>query len=349
MHSHPNFDDRLLTMETTMNRTRPTRRPISPAFTLIELLVVIAIIAILAAILFPAFAAVKEQARQSDTMSNMHEIYEGARMFYEDEGHYPSSLFGYAETVSPNIGVPGSPPAMPAVAGDPITPMEKATEDFTTATSGSTFGYLFGHQVKDYNAFLCPDNTVTNQSAVTEVYYPLSLTNNQPTVVTWQQDDPATTPCPFYGDPDLPARQLAGGSTNPTFYVGQPKLYYVMDTMDIGPMIDSTGKQMVDSNGAKMYELHYSTDWTHMRYDAQNACDLYGDNGAPPGTSATNGSPITAQLKYQNPPSENTILTWNTQHVATAGSSSVIILLLSGTARKISISQALQQLPLNYR
>ena len=44
------------------------------AFTLIELLVVIAIIAILAAVLFPVFAAVRENARQSACASNMRQI-----------------------------------------------------------------------------------------------------------------------------------------------------------------------------------------------------------------------------------------------------------------------------------
>src|ERR1700722_8923981 len=63
------------------------------AFTLIELLVVIAIIAILAAILFPVFAVVREQARQSNTMSSLHSVYVGSKMFFDDEGHFPSTLF----------------------------------------------------------------------------------------------------------------------------------------------------------------------------------------------------------------------------------------------------------------
>src|SRR4051812_37045676 len=95
-------------MEISM-KTRPTHgaRGLS-AFTLIELLVVIAIIAILAAILFPIFSTVRENARQSSTMSNMHNIYVNAKTFYEDEGHYPASLFGYVQSPT-GMALPNPP------------------------------------------------------------------------------------------------------------------------------------------------------------------------------------------------------------------------------------------------
>src|SRR5262245_10050718 len=68
------------------------------AFAVIELLVVIQIIAMRAAILFPIFGTVRENGRQTSTMSNMHTIYVNAKTFYEDEGHFPAALFGYAES-----------------------------------------------------------------------------------------------------------------------------------------------------------------------------------------------------------------------------------------------------------
>ena len=54
------------------------------AFTLIELLVVIAIIAILAAILFPVFAAAKESAKLTVTMSNMNQIGKAVHLYLGD-------------------------------------------------------------------------------------------------------------------------------------------------------------------------------------------------------------------------------------------------------------------------
>lgn len=54
------------------------------AFTLIELLVVIAIIAILAAILFPVFAAAKESAKLTTSISNMSQIGKAVYLYLGD-------------------------------------------------------------------------------------------------------------------------------------------------------------------------------------------------------------------------------------------------------------------------
>ncbi|HEV2473945.1 MAG TPA: hypothetical protein VGS41_14815, partial [Chthonomonadales bacterium] len=134
--------------------------------------------------------------------------------------------------------------------------------------------------------------------------------------------------CPIYGDQDLP---------DPS-YVGQPKLFYKMDSVDIGPMVDGQGNIQYDATGNPKYELHYSPNWTHELYNAAQGCDVDGQ-----------GNPLTTQLKYKNPPTERTIICYVTQHVATAGSNNCIILLLSGTARKVSTQQAYQQLPLGYQ
>ncbi len=311
-------------------RLMPRRRA-HGAFTIIELLVVIAIIAILAAILFPVFGAVREQARQSGTMSNLHTVYVGAKLFNEDEGHYPSVLFGYAEAPDSTI----TPPQRPALPTDVnptlnITSMELAREFFATNVGtpavGLNRGYLYPEQVKDYITFTTPDNLVKDKRMVTQVYYPHNSLYKPDQIVTWE----ATTgsSCATIGDRDLPSAS----------YIGQPKLYYVMDSMDIGPRLDANGNIMYVSPGMPQYELHYSPDWTHK---LGTACE--------PTDAANSGQIDVTQLKYKNPPADRTVLTYVTQHVATANSSKVMVILLSGTAKKMDVVQAARLLPLNYK
>ena len=322
-------------MDTRLPTISPRPRA-SKAFTLIELLVVIAIIAILAAILFPIAGTVREQARQSSTLSNLHSIYVASKTYYEDEGRFPASLFGYAETKIPGAVLP-NPLVAPALPGDLIVPIDEATETFSTNPSaGSSFktyqrGFLYREQLKDYKTFLCDDNPIKNKQAVTQVYWPVNSpiskslggTLANPALVTWSQTDLTQNP-KYYGDTDFPGPG----------YAGKAKLFYVMDSMDIGPMLDGNGKVVKDSTGAVRYELHYSPDWTH-RLGVVDDVDA-------------NNNPITTQLKYKFPPSERTIITYVTEHAATAGSPTDIVLLLSGTARKVDAKVMFKNAPTNY-
>jgi len=64
--------------------------PRKSGFTLIELLVVIAIIAILAAILFPVFQSVRENARQTQCISNIKQLGLGVLQYNQDaDEKYP--------------------------------------------------------------------------------------------------------------------------------------------------------------------------------------------------------------------------------------------------------------------
>jgi prepilin-type N-terminal cleavage/methylation domain-containing protein len=312
-------------------RTRHGRRA-KRAFTLVELLTVIAIIAVLAALLFPVFAAAREQTRQSNTFSNMHSMYEGVRLFDEDEKRFPSTLFPYAETMIPAgviqpAGCPATRPAVPAdvnASSDTSVALNNARGLFAENATCTqlNYGYLYGEQVKDYRSFLCTDNTAIDKSKVTQVYYPLSVFST-PTLVTWV----ASSPTQIDGDYDIP------GPPDGTIYSGQPKLYYTMDSMDIGPMLDAEGNQMV-INGQPAYELHYTPDWTHLLGATQDV------NG--------NGQANITQLKYKNPPPDRTVITYVTYHVTTAHSSYVLVLLDSGSAIKLDYKRALQELPLNF-
>jgi len=58
-------------------------------FTLVELLIVIAIITLLIAIALPIMTRVREKARQTACMGNLHSIQLAIRMYRIDEGAYP--------------------------------------------------------------------------------------------------------------------------------------------------------------------------------------------------------------------------------------------------------------------
>lgn len=68
-------------------------------FTLIELLVVIAIVAILAAILFPVITNARENAWQSQCVSNLKQLGSAVRMYVDDCGAFP--MLSCAATVTP--------------------------------------------------------------------------------------------------------------------------------------------------------------------------------------------------------------------------------------------------------
>ena len=319
------------------------RQRIQSAFTLIELLVVIAIIAILAAILFPAFAAVREQSRQSSTISNMHAVYVGAKLFNEDEGRYPSVLFGYAEASDPSLAAlsPPRPPQRPFLTSDAfasLVPMDQAKEFFAAnlgmPQEGLNRGYLYPEQVKDFITFTSADNLVKDKRMTTAAYYPHNSSYKPDQVVTWEVPaGPDGNGCVLVGDRDIPSTGIIGSN-----YIGQPKLYYVMDSMDIGPRLDANGNILYQSPGVPQYELHYSPDWSHY---LGTFCEDKSAGNA--------GKSYVTQLKYKNPPTDSTVLTYNTDHVFTAHSSKVLVLLMNGTAKKMDVVTAAQRLPLNYK
>ncbi len=111
------------------------------AFTLIELLTVIAIIAVLAAILFPVAGSVKEQARQSSCMTNLHQIWVATMMYHQDEGSYPPLLL---QTIQYELGPNNQTLVVPA---DQVAN-----------------GFLYREYVKDISAFKCDDNPITDKT-----------------------------------------------------------------------------------------------------------------------------------------------------------------------------------------
>ena len=176
------------------------------AFTLIELLTVIAIIAVLAAILLPVFARVRENARQTTCISNLHQIGVALSLYRDDNGEYPALLLGYAENAN---GLPWAP-------GDSPAPVP---------ANRIQHGFLLGKYLRnDINVFHCPDNTHNDMSqAAVAAYAPGSvLSGAVPNVGDLGIDVPdAYKNRPLYlytfDSYDLTALIDANGNTNGSF------------------------------------------------------------------------------------------------------------------------------------
>jgi len=302
-------------------------------FTLIELLTVIAIIAILTAILFPIAGTVREQARASDCMSKLHQLWVSANVYKQDEGDFPPALFGYAEAVNNGQRVPWDPSVSTetdenGAAGKPVH------------ANATYLGYLYRELVKDVEVFRCPDNTNKNLQTAVLVHYPTS--SSVPAVQSTDPNAPYYWPssyawignflaqqgCPtdqfgvvdcFY---EIPANDPVLGNLHL-----KPRLFYAVDSYDIGPALDANGQWLVDPNtNAPIYYRHYSTDWTGV----------------------TGAADLPEQLKYANPPDDKTILTYCTWHQSIANSGSTPAISMGGTAKKLDLKQMISKTALIY-
>lgn len=193
-------------------------------FTLIELLTVIAIIALLSAILFPVFGRVRAQVRETNCISNLHEISVALKLFREDNGKFPAVMLGYAQSDSLNGG--GKPNFYTGANGNPIGIDSLSYRPLTTSQR-----YL-----KDKGVFLCPDSTFNTSTAVTGAVYPVGT--------------------PLAGSPVLFQENIKENCCDDNIPIGSPAYFYLYDSYDIGPGVDRLG------NPTGVTELHYSLDWT---------------------------------------------------------------------------------------
>ncbi len=173
-------------------------------------------------------------------------------------------------------------------------------------------GYLYRDDVKDINTYKCPDNPTSSQTAVTTAVYPPSTPIASAMASTCPTQNGLTEVC--WTSQDAP----------PGVSAGTPKLFYTWDSYDINPMLTINGNGVaVPVSG--VYVLSYSPDWT--------------------GVVGLNDS--VNQLKYKNPPLDKTVLATCTWHTVTNGSPVTLMILASGTVKKVQSNQYVTQGPLN--
>jgi len=303
---------------------KSTNRIRRSAFTLIELLTVIAIIAVLAAIIFPVFGAVRENARRSSCMSNMHQIAVGVKQYELDNRKYPDFLFSPAlksdgansceiytnpdNPSDPNINSP-----IIAADGDAACTVEQASG---TGRLGGTYlqiegegvsvvgvGSLYPEYVKSVNTFLCPDNSWFNP--VGDAGF-----NNAPTNLP---DYPVTAPLTRYNTTTTTSASLIDKNT---------VRYYKFDSYDANPIINKSGAKALPSIRAAQgnWQLRYSRQWMNGVTDPTNLA-----------TIAAADQPFYNKQMIWKDPSDDTVLTMCSFHVPT--SSKVVVVFLSGTAK----------------
>jgi len=214
-------------------------------FSLIELLVVIAIIAILAGILFPVFSRVRAKARETQCMTQMHDIGLAAKLYKEDYNRYPAALFGFAEAAGGALYA-GSAPSVQNI--DIIR-----------------YKPLFHGQryLRDDLGFLCP--ATQNKTAGSGTTIPATLT----TSAVYPAGSPGAG-APYLFTPLM--RHNMGQDGNSTFApaIGQKVYFYKYDNYDVQPLPNST---LDGPDPSGNFEVHYTLDWTGVQGAADYAAN----------------------------------------------------------------------------
>lgn len=212
------------------------------AFTLIELLVVIAIIAILSAILFPVFSKVRAQARQTQCMTQMHDVWLAAKLYKDDNNRYPAALFGFAEVAGGDFAESGATAVV--------------------NIDGLKYKPLFNPQryLRDNTKFLCPATLDKTAGKITD---PANLTI--PATLATSARYPVGSPLAGnqYTFSALMQHNM-GKDGNQSFIsknLGQPVYFYKYDNYDVQPAPNAT----LDGPAPGVYEVHYALDWTGVQ------------------------------------------------------------------------------------
>ncbi len=275
------------------------------AFTLVELLVVIAIIAILAAIIFPVFATVRENARQSSSISNMRQISTALGQFQLDNHRNPDVLFGY---VYYQYGDTTNPVSMDSA-------FSKAQADAQAHSSlnvNDTFPGLYPEYVRDVATFRDADNQDNGN-------VPSKIANGGTT------------------DTNI-LHSNADGTT--TLIKDSTHQFYAEDAYDVSPRISQPASPadppLHNQIDKTQYVARYQSSWTNIDPTLNNPCTAMPTPATCNGSAATSTNFYTHQLRWKNPPAE-TYVTSTTYHVP--NTDTVLVLFEGGNAKKLNVDQ----------
>ncbi len=293
------------------------------AFTLVELLVVIAIIAILAAIIFPVFATVRENARQSSSISNMRQISTAMGQFQLDNHRNPDVLFGYVyyqySDSNGDINYSGTgktPLSIDAAFSQAQTDAQAHPNAGVTSTF---FPGLYPEYVRDVAAFRDADNNDNGNvpSKIANIDVTLNgtaLNGNTPTNVLCPSTDTACT-----------------ATTPDGTLVKTTRRFYAEDAYDVSPQVTSTNQVNKD-----LYVARYQSAWTNIDKTLNDACTTTPTPITCNGNSTSSTNFYTHQLHWKNPPAE-TYVTSTTYHVQ--NTDTVLVLFEGGNAKKLNTKQ----------
>ena len=287
------------------------------AFTLIELLVVIAIIAILSAFLFPVFGKVRAQARQTQCITQMHDVWLAAKLYKEDNNRYPAALFGFAEVAGGNFAGSGATSVMniDGLKYKPLFNPQRYLRDDTKflcpATTDKTAGKLD------------PTNLTIPATLATSAVYPNGAIYLYTPLMRHAMSKDGDLNF-FYGGVQT---TVLGNGDSVNSFKSPPTLYfYKSDNYDVQPKPNAT---LDGPDPTGLYEVHYTLDWT-------------GEQGAADFAANPN------QMKYGNLADEgHTMFTYCSEHLLNANSDKVLVISLGGIARPVDKKTFYQKGPLN--
>ena len=243
------------------------RRHVRVGFTLIELLVVIAIIAILAAIIFPVFSTLRENSRESDTMSHLHDISAALALYKLDNHKYPPVLFAYACDSNANaIDKCTTTDTMATIGGD-----TKATNELVG---------LYPEYVRDWHAFTCLNDPVNDSGGALIA------------------GSSGAEPQPNYLQQNGSLKHADGSATAPY------RAFFTADAFDLNPQVETDNTLEPAGDNKLNYVIRYQTSWTSWDYNYDPA-NLAANPDAD--TSPFQDANYARQLAWQNPPANTFI------------------------------------------